>query len=237
MENKNKQSMEQQILEAVSANESSDLESSSSFKNLFETDFSDLENIIDDQIAQQQQAKQAQPEVKQKTKPKEVQQAEPEAKPEVQQQAELIQVQPEVSHESLSIDNIKRVLHIYNQFIKLTEKDKTVIKGFFNSENNEELIYNIINMDSNNKNSIDSIKHTVDLVNSTGANRVFELFSYTEDQIDNITQIVSMFKEVEPKSDKIAKLKELESKISQITQEEIKSLAPIANFIGEIEKD
>lgn len=232
MENKNKQSMEQQILEAVSANESSDLESSSSFKNLFETDFSDLENIIDDQIAQQTNVEQ------------EVQQAEPEAKPEVKQkakpevkQSEPVQVQPKASQESLSIDNIKRVLHIYSQFIKLTEKDKTVIKGFFNSENNEELIYNIINMDSNNKNSIDSIKHTVDLVNSTGANRVFELFSYTEDQIDNITQIVSMFKEVEPKSDKIAKLKELESKISQITQEEIKSLAPIANFIGEIEKD
>lgn len=233
MENKNKQSMEQQILEAVSANESSDLESSSSFKNLFETDFSDLENIIDDQIAQQQQAKQAQPKVKQETKPKEVQQAEPEVK----QQSEPVQVQSEVSQESLSIDSIKRILHIYSQFIKLTEKDKTVIKGFFNSETNEELIYNIINMDSNNKNSINSIKHTVDLVNSTGANRVFELFSYTEDQIDNITQIVSMFKEVEPKSDKIAKLKELESKISQITQEEIKSLAPIANFIGEIEKD
>lgn len=227
MENKNKQSMEQQILEAVSANESSDLESSSSFKNLFETDFSDLENIIDDQIARN-----------------EVQQAEPEAKPEVQQQvepqvkqSEPVQVQPGVVQDSLSIDNIKRVLHIYSQFIKLTEKDKTVIKGFFNSENNEELIYNIINMDSNNKNSIDSIKHTVDLVNLTGANRVFELFSYTEDQIDNITQIVSMFKEVEPKSDKIAKLKELESKISQITQEEIKSLAPIANFVGEIEKE
>lgn len=227
MGNKNKQSMEQQILEAVSANESSDLESSSSFKNLFETDFSDLENIIDDQIARN-----------------EVQQAELEAKPEVQQQvepqvkqSEPVQVQPGVVQDSLSIDNIKRVLHIYSQFIKLTEKDKTVIKGFFNSENNEELIYNIINMDSNNKNSIDSIKHTVDLVNLTGANRVFELFSYTEDQIDNITQIVSMFKEVEPKSDKIAKLKELESKISQITQEEIKSLAPIANFVGEIEKD
>lgn len=233
MENKNKQSMEQQILEAVSANESSDLESSSSFKNLFETDFSDLENIIDDQIAQQQQAKQAQPEAKQEAKPKEVQQqAEPQVK-----QSKPVQVQPEVSQESLSIDSIKRILHIYSQFIKLTEKDKTIIKGFFNSETNEELIYNIINMDSNNKNSINSIKHTVDLVNSTGANRVFELFSYTEDQIDNITQIVSMFKEVEPKSDKIAKLKELESKISQITQEEIKSLAPIANFIGEIEKD
>lgn len=234
MENKNKQSMEQQILEAVSANESSDLESSSSFKNLFETDFSDLENIIDDQIARSevqqtklvnQRAQQVEPEVKQ------------EAKPEVQQQAEPVQVQPEVLQESLSIDSIKRILHIYSQFIKLTEKDKTVIKGFFNSETNEELIYNIINVDSNNKNSIDSIKHTVDLVNSTGANRVFELFSYTEDQIDNITQIVSMFKEVEPKSDKIAKLKELESKISQITQEEIKSLAPIANFVGEIEKD
>lgn len=227
MENKNKQSMEQQILEAVSANESSDLESSSSFKNLFETDFSDLENIIDDQIARN-----------------EVQQAEPEAKPEVRQQvepqvkqSEPVQAQPGVVQDSLSIDNIKRVLHIYSQFIKLTEKDKTIIKGFFNSENNEELIYNIINMDSNNKNSIDSIKHTVDLVNLTGANRVFELFSYTEDQIDNITQIVSMFKEVEPKSDKIAKLKELESKISQITQEEIKSLTPIANFVGEIEKD
>lgn len=232
MENKNKQSMEQQILEAVSANESSDLESSSSFKNLFETDFSDLENIIDDQITQQQ-AKQAQPEVKQETKPKEVQQ---QAKPEVKQ-SEPAQVQSEAKQESLSINSIKRILHIYSQFIKLTEKDKTIIKGFFNSETNEGLIYNIINMDSNNKNSIDSIKHTVDLVNSTGANRVFELFSYTEDQIDNITQIVSMFKEVEPKSDKIAKLKELESKISQITQEEIKSLAPIANFIGEIEKD
>lgn len=233
MENKNKQSMEQQILEAVSANESSDLESSSSFKNLFETDFSDLENIIDDQIARsevqqtelvKQGVQQAKPEVKQ------------EAKPEVKQ-SEPAQIQSEAKQESLSINSIKRILHIYSQFIKLTEKDKTIIKGFFNSETNEELIYNIINMDSNNKNSIDSIKHTVDLVNSTGANRVFELFSYTEDQIDNITQIVSMFKEVEPKSDKIAKLKELENKISQITQEEIKSLAPIANFIGEIEKD
>lgn len=237
MENKNKQSMEQQILEAVSANESSDLESSSNFKNLFETDFSDLENIIDDQITRSE-VQQTEPvnQGVQQEEPKAKQGVKQEAKPEVKQ-SEPVQVQSEASQESLSINSIKRILHIYSQFIKLTEKDKTVIKGFFNSKNNEELIYNIINMDSNNKNSIDSIKHTVDLVNSTGANRVFELFSYTEDQIDNITQIVSMFKEVEPKSDKIAKLKELENKISQITQEEIKSLAPIANFIGEIEKD